>query len=87
MRSLRSTIGLGLLGLFLAGCAGIYVAPVVPPGGLLYSELSAPIDIGVNKTQLGSKVGRSMSTSLLGLVATGDCCIAAAAKGGNFRTI
>ena len=49
VKGLGATIGLGLLSLLIAGCAGIYAAPVIPPGGLLYSDISAPIDSDLDR--------------------------------------
>ena len=33
------------------GYAGFYVAPVIPPPGLLFSEHSAPIDVDANPSE------------------------------------
>jgi len=68
-------------------CAGIYGAPVVPPPGFLFSRFSAPLDIDAQATELGSKVGRSSSQSILGLIAVGDASISSAAKAGGITTI
>ncbi len=68
-------------------CAGIYGAPVVPPPGFLFSRFAAPLDIDAQDTKPGSKVGRSSSQSILGLVAEGDASISAAAKQGGISTI
>ena len=79
----------GVMGIALAtsACAGIYGAPVVPPQGFLFSRYAAPLDVDANQTKTGSKVGRSSSQSILGLVAEGDASISAAAKQGNITTI
>ncbi len=69
------------------GCAGFFTAPVQPPIGLLYSRYNAVIDIDSDETELGSKVGRSEASSILGLIATGDASVASAAKAGGITTI
>ncbi|MHC4514685.1 MAG: TRL-like family protein [Planctomycetota bacterium] len=69
----------------LTGC--FFAAPVVPPVGGLYSDIKAPMDIDFNKTAVASKSGEAMATTILGLVATGDCSINAAAKNGGITTI
>lgn len=71
----------------LGGCAAWYTAPVVPPGGLIYSKISAPIDTDANTTAPGSKKGTAMSQSICGLVAWGDCSGATAAANGGLSKI
>lgn len=73
--------------LLMTGCAGLYSAPVIPGRGLLYAEVKAPMDFTVDKTQLGSKVGKAVSTNVLGWIVTGDCSIQAAAKSGGVQVI
>ena len=87
MRSVRAIIAASTIGLLSSGCAGIYGAPVTPPPGLLYAKFQAPIDIDAQATERGSKVGRSFSQSILGLVATGDASISSAAAAGGITTI
>ncbi len=82
----RSLI-ISLVAIGTGGCAGFFTAPVQPPIGLLYSSYEAVIDIDSEETQLGSKVGRSGASSILGLVATGDASVGAAAKAGGITTI
>ena len=71
----------------LSGCAGFLVAPVVPPPGLVYSDIKAPLDVGLDNTDLGSKVGVAETVSIMGLWATGDASIKAAADPGNITTV
>ena len=77
-------IGFLVLVLFLAvmlnGCATPY------PYGIVYTEVKAPVSSGDGGVSY-SKSGVSKATSVLGLVATGDCSIKAAAANGNIRTI
>jgi len=63
----------------LVGCATPY------PMGMLYTEIKAPVATagGVGY----SKVGVSKATSILGLVATGDASIKAAAANGGIKTV
>lgn len=71
----------------LTGCAGFYSAPVVPSSGFLYNEIQAPLSIEPKGTKLGSKVGEASTTSILGVYATGDASVAAAAKAGGITTV
>ena len=64
----------------LNGCATPY------PMGMIYTEVKAPVAAGAGPMAY-SKVGTSKATSVLGLVATGDCSIKAAAAQGNIKTI
>lgn len=68
------------------GC-GLYQAPIVPPGGLLFANIKAPIDIDTEKTELGTKTGEASTVAVLWLFSFGDCSINAAARNGNLQTI
>ena len=59
---------------------------VVLPG-CLYAHFTTPLDTDLDKTQLGSKVGRAEFQSILWLVAWGDAGTQAAAKQGGLTTI
>ncbi|MDH5480784.1 MAG: TRL-like family protein [Nitrosomonas sp.] len=64
----------------LTGCATSF------PVGSLYTEIALP----VNATSAGAKspkVGTASCTSILTLLATGDCSIEAAKKNGNISTV
>ena len=65
--------------------AGCISAPFKPPMGL-YSEISAPLSTE-GAIDVGSKKGEATAKTILGLVATGDCSIATAAKNGGLRTV
>ena len=75
----------------LAGCLlslnACLVAPVVPPIGMVFSDLKAPLDIDYDKTAVSGKQGVSESTSILGLVALGDASASAAAEQGHIKII
>ena len=75
--------GLALAGLSLTSCSSVYS----PAGaGLLYTDVVSPAHI-VDNARLGTKVGRSSATSVLGLVATGDAGVNEAAKQGGITKI
>ncbi len=76
--SLFLTTGCGLVG---------YYAPVMPPSGLFFSSVQAPIDIDADPTTFGMKAGQSSAFSVLGLFAFGDASVASAARDGNLTTI
>lgn len=69
----------GLLSI-LGGC---YLAPVVPPVGIAYANVTAPLDPDTAGSPCGGKVGVSTSYSIASLFAWGDCGLAAAAKNGK----
>lgn len=64
----------------LNGCATPY------PMGMIYTEIKAPVGAGDGGLSY-SKIGTSKATSVLGLVATGDCSIKAAAANGGIKNI
>jgi len=64
----------------LNGCATPF------PYGMIYTEVKAPVSAGDNGLSY-SKTGVSKATSILGLVALGDCSIKTAAANGNIKTI
>lgn len=69
-----------LFALLVGGCATPY------PMGMVYTEVKAPVAAGEGAMSY-SKTGVAKATSVLGLVATGDCSIKAAASNGNIKTI
>ena len=69
-----------------AGAAGCYTAPVMPPSGWVYSQVRAPLDTDLARTSLG-KSGEASTTCILGMVATGDCSVQAAAKSAGLTTV
>lgn len=66
--------------ILLSGCL---VAPVIPPVGIIYSDLKAPLDYDQEASTVGPRTGTSESMSILGLVAMGDASVQAAAQNGN----
>ena len=51
--------------------------------GCVYANVTSPLDIDMNETQLGDKTGESSSHSVLWLVAWGDSGSKAAAENGG----
>lgn len=84
MRKLALLFAVALVAFSVAGCL---VAPVVPPLGMFYTSIEAPLDVDFQQTSLGTKVGQSSCISVLGLVATGDASSQAAAEEGGLTTI
>lgn len=67
-----------------AALPGCIAAPVVPPLGLLYTDIEAPL---APKGEAGSKRGTSHVVSILGLVSTGDGSVKAAAANGGIHDV
>ena len=65
---------------FLSGCA------TTMPVGALYTEVQLPVT-ATEASGSASKVGTATCTSILSLLATGDCSINAAAKNGGITKI
>lgn len=55
--------------------------------GCIYSHITTPLDLDLDKTVLGDKVGKAEWYSVLGLVAWGDAGTQAAAKQGGLTQI
>lgn len=64
----------------ILGCATII------PIGTLYTEAKFP-GIATGNGGSSSKIGVAQCTSIMGLVALGDCSIAAAKKNGNINKV
>jgi len=63
-----------------SGCA------ITPTQSIVYQKTTAPVM--VSSAQSAGKVGESEKcTNILGIIATGDCSIASAAKNGNIKTV
>ena len=72
--------------LLMFGCV-TYSAPVMPPIGIIFEDVNAPLDQDMNPTQALDKSGSAQAMSILNLFATGDCSINSAAKDGGLKTI
>ena len=55
--------------------------------GCIYSHITTPLDLDLDRTHLGDKVGVAEWQSVLGLVAWGDAGTQAAAKQGGLTQI
>lgn len=55
--------------------------------GCVYSNIALPLDTDLNQTNLGSKVGRASTHTVLWLVAWGNASTSSAAENGGIRTI
>ena len=75
---MKRTFAMVLASLLSVGVAGCLSAPFQPPSGLV-SITKAPLSTEGN-WEVGSKKGESSSFSVLGLYASGDCSIEAAAR-------
>jgi len=65
----------------------LIIAPLIAAQGCFYASVTSPLDTDVDRTVLGSKVGRASVKSILYLVAWGDAGVAAAAKNGELHQV
>ena len=82
---MKKIMGCLLLVMFSAGSLMGCAMVVAPVNGGLYTYLKAPVTATSNTGS--AKVGTGECTSILGVIATGDCSIAAAMKNGNITKI
>lgn len=69
------------------GCAA-YRAPVIPPQGMLFTGIQAPLSTQFNEaTPVQPTRGKASTTSILGLVAFGDASVATAARNGGLKVV
>ena len=87
LRRILSTVPIVLLPVWLAGCAGTLRTPVLPYFGTGFHNTSQPVDTTFNTTRIGSRVGRSETWSVLGLLAWGDASVSGAAANGNIKVV
>jgi len=88
MRRVALILGVVVAVAVMSGCGAVVAfAPVVPPTGAFFTATEAPLDVDVDKTQLGSKTGKASTHCVFGLVAFGDGSIATAARNGNLKVI
>jgi len=64
--------------------AGCYSAPIMPPSGLLFSNVNAPVQASGD---IGARKGEATCAAFLGIVAWGDCSLQAAAQAGGITTV
>lgn len=71
--------------LIVQGCLS---APLMPPLGQIYSNVTAPLDLDYQDTDTGSlKTGEATVTCFLGLFSFGDASTQTAAAAGGLSTI
>ncbi len=88
MRRIVMLLGICLVSVYASGCAGFAYAPVIPPQGIIYTKIEAPISTNFDgATPVAQKSGKATAMSILGLVALGDASVDAAAREGNLSTI
>jgi hypothetical protein len=80
MKGIALAIMVLFVSVLLAGCATPY------PMGAFYTEIKAPVATA-NGSMSYNKVGVAKATSILGLVATGDASIKAAAANGGIKNV
>ncbi|MFC3867966.1 TRL-like family protein [Helicobacter equorum] len=79
MKSVLASLSVASILLVFSGCA------TTTPIGAIFTDVTLPL----NATSANSaiKKGEATCTSILSLVATGDCSIQTAAQNGNIQTI
>jgi len=79
------TVLAALTALALTGCVR---APFVPPQGMTFSQMKAPLDLDFDNTNLAdTKTGTSSVINILGLFTFGDASSKTAAENGQIRSI
>lgn len=81
MNMFKKLTFLAVFALMLSSCA--YVSS--PVTGFVYTDVKSPVAVTENEN--ASKVGTAEATSILGIVATGDASIDAAAKSAGITKI
>ena len=71
----------------IAVFAGCYSTPVMPPTGVIFSNVRAPVSLSIGGQDLGTRQGAASCKALLGIVAWGNCSAKAAADAGNITQI
>lgn len=74
---MRKSNSIGLLAILIA----------ITLQGCVYTNITTPLDVNLDRTELGSKVGESSWQSVLWLVAWGDAGTQAAAENGQITTV
>lgn len=84
---LPKTVVVGLAGAALA-FSGCISAPFVPPVGMAFTQIKAPLDLdNANTPASCPKRGKAAASCVLGLFAFGDASTAEAARDGGLKTI
>lgn len=77
-------IKLALIAGLVVGLGGCIGAPVVPPLGIVYTDIDAPLTLAGDT---GTRRGESTVTAWLGLFSTGDGGVKAAAANGGITQV
>lgn len=80
MNRIKLLVGLVVAAALLSGCASSF-----PIGGI-FTDVTIPVTATGNVGK-GAKTGEAGCTSILSLVATGDCSIAAAKRNGGITKV
>jgi len=81
MMKIKNLIGAAAVALMMTSCAAVQT----PLMGLAYTDIKAPL--AVTSAQGSSKVGTATANGILGMVATGDASVEAAAKSAGITKI
>lgn len=85
---MRCLLLVGLLcGVVFMATGCMLTAPVVPPVAFVYTDVKAPLDVDANNTAVTGKKGTASTMNILGIVATGDASIKAAAEDGGITRV
>lgn len=88
MRTTFMLAGAVTLSFFLAGCAGMVVAPVNMPPAFIYADHTVPLDTNFQNTQIaGLRQGEASVQNILGLISFGDSGVKEAAADGEISRI
>lgn len=80
MKRMKLLVGIVAAAALLSGCATSY------PLGVAFTDVTLPVNATANVGK-GGKTGEAGCTSILSLVATGDCSIEAAKKNGGITKV
>lgn len=85
--SLKNFLAVVVASSTIAVFAGCYSTPVMPPTGVIFSNIHAPESLSIAGQDLGTRRGASSCKALLGIAAWGDCSAKAAADAGGITQI
>ena len=80
---IRVILAASCAAMFLA-TTSCYSAPVMPPAGVIFSNIEAPLAPAGNP---GSRKGEASCSAVLGIIAWGDCSVKAAAEAGGISMV
>jgi hypothetical protein len=80
-------IGVLFLVVGMNGCISGVRSPVLPPIGVIFSDIGSPVDITFAGTMIGDQQGTARAYSILYLFAFGDCSVDAATRNGGIKEV